>query len=86
MSVAQFGQHLCENLEQLLVVELTFRAYIIYIIYILPVEPILMLFIVKEAIMLVDDMPQGFEVALWGVIVLFVVNTRDAQTQVEEHQ
>ena len=57
VTISQFGEHGGQHLEELFVVEVTFRAYIIYIIYLLPVETVFMLFVVEEAVVFVDDMP-----------------------------
>jgi hypothetical protein len=57
MAVSEFAKHRGKHLKQLFVVEIVFRAYIIYIIYVLPIEAVFMLFVVEEAVVLVDDMP-----------------------------
>ena len=64
VSVAQLRQHVGEHLEELVVVELSHRAYLIFIIYTVPVESVNLVFIVVETVVLIDDLPQGFEVAL----------------------
>ena len=70
MSVAQLGEHIGENFEELVVVDLVTRAYLIYIILLVPVESISLLLIVEETVVLIDDAPQGFEVSLRGVFIL----------------
>ena len=84
VAVAQFGEHAREHLEELVVGKVTFRAYIIYIINLLPVEAIDLLFVVEEAVMLVDDAPQGLEVSLCGVRVFLLVDARREGEEGEE--
>ena len=79
MSVFQLGKHLGKYLEELVIVHRSFRAYLIYIIYSVPVEPVDLLFIVKETVVLVDDLPQGFEVSLGGIFVLCHIDARDCK-------
>ena len=57
MTVAELRECLGEHLEELLLVHLVVRAYIIYIIYLLPVKTVFVLLVVEEAVMLVDDFP-----------------------------
>ena len=57
VTVFQFGEHVGENFEELVVVHRSFRAYIIYIIKGVPVETIDLLLVVEEAVVLVDDPP-----------------------------
>ena len=57
MSVLQFGEHVGEDFEELVVVHRPFRAYIIYIIKGVPVEAIDLLLVVEEAVVLIDDPP-----------------------------
>ena len=75
VSVFQLGEHVGEYLEELVVVHRSFRAYLIYIIYSVPVETIDLLFVVEEAVVLVDDAPQGLEVTLRRVFVLCHIDT-----------
>ena len=76
VAVAQLCQHVCEHFEQLIPVSFLPRAYLIFIIYGIPVQSVFVLFIVEETVVFVDNLPQGFEVAGRGVIVLFRIDTR----------
>ena len=75
MAVAQLTQHLRQNLEELVVVDVIVRAYLIYIIYVLPVESVSFMLVIEEAVALVDDLPQRLEVALGGVGVFLFIYT-----------
>ena len=76
VAVAQFGEHVGEHLEELLLADHVVRAYLIYIIYLLPVESVFMLLVVEEAVVLVDNLPECLEVPLWRIFVLDFVDTR----------
>ena len=75
VAVAQFAEHIGEHLEQLLATDAVPRAYLIYIIYIVPVY----ILVIKEAVVLVHDLPQGLEVALGGIFVLDFVYARSEE-------
>ena len=76
VTVFQLGEHVGEYLKELVVVHRPFRAYLIYIIYGVPVEAIDLLLVVEEAVVLVDDAPQGLEVPLRRVFVLCHIDAR----------
>ena len=76
MTVAQLAEHVGQHLEQLFAAYSVPRAYLIYIIYIIPVY----ILIIKEAVVLVHNLPQGLEVALRSILVLvFVDASNDAE-------
>jgi hypothetical protein len=58
----------------LVTVQIASRAYLIYIIGLLPVETVSLLLVLEEAVVLIDDAPQGLEVALRGVGVGFLID------------
>ena len=76
MSVSQFAEHVAQHLKQLQVGHLFVHAYLIFIIYSIPVESVLMLFVVEEAVVLVDNLPQRLQIALRRIGVLLLVYTR----------
>jgi hypothetical protein len=41
----------------------------------LPIEAVFMLFVVEEAVVLVDDVPQCLEVTFWGILVFLSINS-----------
>jgi hypothetical protein len=69
MSVAQRGEHLRKYLEQLLAVHVIVYAYLIYIVYLVPID----IFVVEKAVVLIDDMPQGLEVACGCIGAFFLL-------------
>jgi hypothetical protein len=52
-------------------------AYLVFIVYGIPVESVFVLLVVEEAVVLVDDLPERFEIALGGIVVLDFVNARN---------
>ena len=79
VSVFQLGEQVGENLEELVVVHRAFHAYLIYIVEFVPVEPIDLLLVVEETVVLIDDTPQGLEVTLRSVFVLDYVDARNEE-------
>jgi hypothetical protein len=71
VAIAQFAKHIGQYLKQLFAIDIIARAYLIYIINRVPVN----IFIVEEAVVLIDYLPQRLEVALRGVFVLDFVDT-----------
>ena len=63
VSVAQLAEHVGEHLEELCLRHLVAYAYLIFVIYVVPVEAVFVLLVVEEAVVLVQDVPQGLEVA-----------------------
>jgi hypothetical protein len=53
------------------------HAYLIFIIDGIPVEAVFVLLVVEEAVVLVDNLPERFEVALRVVVVLNLVDARN---------
>jgi hypothetical protein len=49
-------------------------AYLIFIIYSVPVETVFVLFVVEETIVLIDNLPKGFEVSLGCVGAFGLIN------------
>ena len=49
--------------------------------YLVPVQPVGLFLIVQEAIVLVDNLPQCLEIALWGVSKLFLVYAGSTERQ-----
>jgi hypothetical protein len=86
VSVFQFREQVGEDFEELVVVHRSFRAYIIYIIYAVPVETIDLLFVVEEAVVLVDNSPQGLKVPLRGVFVLDGVDAGSEKRKVKSEK
>ena len=70
MSVFKCAEHIGEYLEELFAVDIVARAYLIYFVYRVPVN----LLVVEEAVVLIDDLPEGFEVALGGIFVLLLID------------
>jgi hypothetical protein len=55
-------------------------------IYFVPIQPILLLFIIKETIVLIQDFPQCLEVACGGIVgeAILLANARRAQQEEKE--
>ena len=79
VTVAQLGKHVAEHLEQLLLRHALADLTGIAGVHLLPVEPVGMLLVVEEAVVLVDNLPQGLEVALRRVVVFIFVDARCGQ-------
>ena len=84
MAVAQFAEHVAEHLEQLLLCHVAIDLYLVFVVDLLPVEPVLVLFVVEEAVVLVDNPPQRLEVALRRVGKLLFVDTSRQPRQSHE--
>ena len=69
MSVAQFGKHIGEHLEQLLAVHIVVYTYLIGLVNLVPIN----IFVVEKAVVLIDDMPQGLEVACGCIGAFFLL-------------
>ena len=76
MAVAKFTEHVGKNFEKLCTGHVVVYAYLIFIIDILPVKPYGLLFIVQKTVVLIDDFPQGFEVAAGRIVELLDIDTR----------
>jgi hypothetical protein len=76
VAVAQLAEHIAAHLEELAGLHVVVYAYLIFMIDGIPIQSVLLLFVVEEAVVLVDNLPKGFEVAGRGVIVLFRIDTR----------
>ena len=74
VSVAQFAEHIGEHLEELLAGHTVVDAHLIFIVHLLPVQPVFLLLIIQEAVVLVDNLPQGLKVALWCIVEFFLIN------------
>ena len=68
--VFQFGEHIGEDFEELVVVHRSFRAYIIYIIDGVPVEAIDLLLVVKKTVVLINHPPQRLKIPLRRIFML----------------
>ena len=79
VAVAQLCQHVGEHFEQLIPISILPRAYLIFIVDGIPIQPILLLLIVEEAVMLVDNLPECLEIALRCIGKFLLVNTGDNQ-------
>ena len=75
MAVAQFAEHVAEDLEEVVWREVGRDPHAVFGVYLVPVESVLLLLVGEIAVVLVDDPPQGVEVALGRVGILAVVNT-----------
>ena len=84
MSVAQLAEHVATNLKELVARELVVDAHTIFVIDLVPVETILLILVGEIAIVLVDDVPKGIEIALGRVVVLLVIDARDGETGKKE--
>ena len=84
MSVAQLAEHVATNLKELVARELVVDAHAIFVIDLVPVETILLILVGEIAIVLVDDVPKGIEIALGRVVVLLVIDARDGETGKKE--
>ena len=82
VAVAQFGQHVAQHLEELFLRHAVVDLRSVACVDLLPVEPIDVLLVVEEAVVLVDDAPEGLEVALWRVVEFLFV---DAGRRGEAH-
>jgi hypothetical protein len=47
----------------------------VFVVYLLPVEAVLLVFVVEEAVVLVDDLPECLEVTHRGVRELVFIDT-----------
>ena len=74
MTVFQRAEHIGEYFEELFAVDIIARAYLIYFIYRVPVY----LLVIEEAVVLIDDLPEGFEVALGGIGLFALIYARCA--------
>ena len=67
MAVAQLCKHVAQHFEELFAGHLLVHAYLIFLIDCVPVKSVLLLLVVKEAVVLVNYLPQCLEVSLPGV-------------------
>ena len=81
MSVAKLAEHVGEHLEELALGHLVAYAYLIFAIHVIPVEAVFVLFVVEEAVVLVQDVPQGLEVACRRVGTLVGVDAGEQRDQ-----
>ena len=79
MSVAQLGQHVAQYLEEPVVAHIIRNQSAILAVDGIPVNP----FVIKEAVLLVDYLPESFKVASRGVVVGLFAN---APRREEKHQ
>ena len=77
VSVAQFGKHPVEHIEQVLVRHVVDDVAAVTFVHFVPVKPVLLCLVVQEAVLLVDGVPQCLEVAPWAVVVRFGVDARE---------
>ena len=68
MSVTKFFQHFGQYLEELLVGHVIGHAVGVTAIHFVPIEAVFLVLVVEEALLGVDDAPQGFEVSFWIVL------------------
>ena len=80
MAVAELRDHLGHHLKLLALAHLRVHPHGIFFVYGIPVHA----FLLEETVVLVQDPPQGFEIALRVVVVGVVVNTRRGGEQQEE--
>ena len=80
MAVAELRNHLGHHLKLLALAHLRVHPHGIFFVYGIPVHA----FLLEETVVLVQDPPQGFEIALRVVVVGVVVNTRRGGEQQEE--
>ena len=74
MSVAQFGQHVGEHLEELFAGHAAIHLCLVFLMHLIPVKSVGIVLVVQEAVVLVDDLPQSLYVALGRVVELFLVH------------
>jgi len=72
--VAQFAEHVSENLEQLVLRQVVAHLHRVAAAYLVPVEPVLLALRLEEAVVLVHYAPQSLEVAARIVGILLLVN------------
>ena len=77
MSVTQLAEHVAQHLEELVLVHLVAYAYLIFIVCLIPVEPVFLLLVVEETIVLVDNLPECLEVARRRIGAFFGVYARN---------
>ena len=75
MSVAQFGNHVGEHLEELVGVHGGINSVGIARTHLVPVEPIGITLLLADAVVLVEYLPQSLKVALGRVVVFILVDT-----------
>ena len=64
VSVAQFGQHIAQDFKELVFCHTFVELPCIFIVHLVPIKVISLLFVIEKAVMLVDDAPKGFEIAV----------------------
>ena len=72
MTVFQLGEHLGEHFEELHTRHLSSQLGAVFGVDVCPLEAQLLLLVGKEAVALVDERPEGIEVALRRVVVVVV--------------
>jgi hypothetical protein len=68
MAVPEFFQHFGQYLEELLVGHVIGQTILVSAVDLVPIEAVFLVLVVEEAILGVDDAPQGFKVSFWIVL------------------
>ena len=79
MAVAQFAEHLGEDLEELGAGHVIREAGTVAAAHLVPVEAYGLALVVEEAVVLIDNLPEGVEVAFGGVVELLFLGTGGEQ-------
>ena len=85
MPIAQFAEHCAQHLKQLVVTHRVVYARGIAQAHLIPVEPVLLLLVVEEAVVLVHNPPQGLEVATRRIGILLLIDTRRKRGDGRKH-
>ena len=75
MTVLKFAEHIAKHLLQLRRSHFLVQLATIPCMHLVPIKSYGLCLIVKEAIVLVDYLPQGFHIALWGILELHLIHT-----------
>ena len=76
MSVLEFGEHIAQDFEELVGIHLVVDLTGISSAHLIPVEANGFLLIGEEAVVFVDDAPQGLEIAHIAIVVFVLFHTR----------
>jgi hypothetical protein len=68
MAVAEFFQHFCQYLEELLVGHVAGQTVLVSSVDLVPIEAVFLILIVEEAVFGVYDLPKRLEISLRGVL------------------
>ena len=76
MSVAQLGKHVAKYLLQLGGTHVLVQLSTIPCMHLVPIQAYGLCLIIQETIVLVDNLPKGFHIALGGIVELHLIDTR----------